>query len=166
MKNFLAAPKMMSFSHLPPVKKTAFLMELENFLALLISWRRYSNSQYSITSFDCSWFWAKNLSNFVSLPWKLHNRYCHIMNLHWWVSSSLLRLEFRSVTNHEGVFCILGQGMGSFFPIDYSIIRMHKFLLKRSICFCFMYFRYTNHFDMSFYPDLILTLSWFYPDFI
>ena len=27
--------------------------------------------------FDYSWFLAKNLSNFVSLPWKLHNRYCH-----------------------------------------------------------------------------------------
>ena len=24
-----------------------------------------------------SWFLAKNLSNFVSIPWKLHNRYCH-----------------------------------------------------------------------------------------
>ena len=23
------------------------------------------------------WFLAKNLSNFVSLPWKLHNWYCH-----------------------------------------------------------------------------------------
>ena len=28
-------------------------------------------------SFDYSWFLAKNLSNFVSLPWKLHNQYCH-----------------------------------------------------------------------------------------
>ena len=28
-------------------------------------------------SFDCSWFFAKNLCNFVSLSWKLHNRYCH-----------------------------------------------------------------------------------------
>ena len=25
------------------------------------------------------WFLGKNLSNFVSLPWKLHNRYCHIV---------------------------------------------------------------------------------------
>ena len=23
------------------------------------------------------WFLAKNISDFVSLPWKLHNRYCH-----------------------------------------------------------------------------------------
>ena len=37
----------------------------------------YSNSQNSIISFDYSSFLAKNLSNFISLPWKLHNRYCH-----------------------------------------------------------------------------------------
>ena len=28
-------------------------------------------------SIDYSWSFAKNISNFVSLPWKLHNRYCH-----------------------------------------------------------------------------------------
>ena len=39
--------------------------------------RHYSNSQNSIFSFDYSWFLAKNLSNFVSLSWKLYNRYCH-----------------------------------------------------------------------------------------
>jgi hypothetical protein len=38
--------------------------------------RHYSNSQSSIISLDYSWFLAKNLSKFVSLPWKLHNRYC------------------------------------------------------------------------------------------
>ena len=37
----------------------------------------YTNSQNSMITFDYSWFLAKNLSNFVSLPWKLHNRYCH-----------------------------------------------------------------------------------------
>ena len=31
--------------------------------------------------FDFSWFLAKNLSDFVSLPWKLHNRYCHPIEL-------------------------------------------------------------------------------------
>ena len=30
-----------------------------------------------VISFDYSWFLAKNLSSFVPLPWKLHNRYCH-----------------------------------------------------------------------------------------
>ena len=38
----------------------------------------YTNLQNSMISFDYSWFLAKNLSNFVSLPWKLHNSYCHI----------------------------------------------------------------------------------------
>ena len=37
----------------------------------------YSNSQNLVISFEYSWFLAKNLSNFVSLPWKLHNRKCH-----------------------------------------------------------------------------------------
>ena len=37
----------------------------------------YSNFQNLVISFKYSWFLAKNLSNFVSLPWKLHNRYCH-----------------------------------------------------------------------------------------
>ena len=43
----------------------------------------YTNLQNSMISFDCSWFLAKNLSNYVSFPWKLHNRYCHnwLMNL-------------------------------------------------------------------------------------
>ena len=39
--------------------------------------RHYSNSQNSIILFDYSWFLPKNLSNFLSLPWKLNNRYCH-----------------------------------------------------------------------------------------
>ena len=43
--------------------------------------RHYSNSQNLIISFEYSWFLAKNLSSFVSLPWKLHNRKCH--NVHW-----------------------------------------------------------------------------------
>ena len=37
----------------------------------------YSNFQNLVISFEYSWFLAKNLSNFVSLPWKLHNRECH-----------------------------------------------------------------------------------------
>ena len=40
----------------------------------------YSNSQNLVISFEYSWFLVKNLSNFLSLPWKLHNRYCHNMN--------------------------------------------------------------------------------------
>ena len=37
----------------------------------------YTNSQNSMISFQNSWLFAKNLSIFVSLPWKLYNRYCH-----------------------------------------------------------------------------------------
>ena len=37
----------------------------------------YSNFQNLVISFEYSWFLAKNLSNFVSLSWKLHNRECH-----------------------------------------------------------------------------------------
>ena len=36
-KTFLAAPKMVSFSKLPAVKKTLFLVQVEIFLAILIS---------------------------------------------------------------------------------------------------------------------------------
>ena len=43
--------------------------------------RHYSNSQNLVISFEYSWFLAKNLSNFVPLPWKLHNQYCHTA---WW----------------------------------------------------------------------------------
>ena len=39
--------------------------------------RHYSKSQNLVISFEYSWFLAKNLFNFVSLPWKLHNRKCH-----------------------------------------------------------------------------------------
>ena len=42
-------------------------------------WHLPIKLQDSMTSFDYSWFIAKNLSNFVSLPWKLHNRYCHTL---------------------------------------------------------------------------------------
>ena len=41
--------------------------------------RHYSNSQNLVISFEYSWFLAKNLSNFVTLAWKLHNRKCHIL---------------------------------------------------------------------------------------
>ena len=37
----------------------------------------YSNFQNLVISFEYSWFLAKSHFNFVSLPWKLHNRECH-----------------------------------------------------------------------------------------
>ena len=41
----------------------------------------YTNLQNSMISFDYSWFLAKKHSNFVTLPWKIHNRYCHRLKL-------------------------------------------------------------------------------------
>ena len=40
-----------------------------------------ANYQNSTISFDYSWFLAKSISYFLSLPWKLHNRYCHTLQL-------------------------------------------------------------------------------------
>ena len=40
----------------------------------------YSNFQNLVISLKYSWFLAKNLSYFVSLPWKLHNREWHNIN--------------------------------------------------------------------------------------
>ena len=45
--------------------------------------RHCSNSENSIISFEYGDFLAKNFSNFVSLPWKLHNRYCHTVYPIW-----------------------------------------------------------------------------------
>ena len=44
----------------------------------------YSNFQNMVISFEYSWFLAKNLSNFVSLPWKLHDWYCHTADCTAW----------------------------------------------------------------------------------
>ena len=41
----------------------------------------YSNFQNLVISFEYSGSLAKNLSNFVSLPWKLLNRYCHAWDI-------------------------------------------------------------------------------------
>ena len=57
----------------------------------------YTNLQNSMISFDYSWFLAKNISNFVSLPCKLHNRYCHIVRKTYWKHTYwILMLLFHS----------------------------------------------------------------------
>ena len=53
------------------------IFDIENWLQSFLTPPHYINLQNSMISFDYSWFLAKNLSNFVSLPWKFHNRYCH-----------------------------------------------------------------------------------------
>ena len=55
----------------------------------------YTNLQNSMISFDCSWFVAKNLSNFISLPWTFHNRYCH--NMHIWHSKQFFTIYNKAV---------------------------------------------------------------------
>ena len=53
-----------------------------------------TNLQNSMISLDYRWFWAKNLSNIVSLPWKLHNRYFHsTYSLYMYFDSKLLAYE-------------------------------------------------------------------------
>ena len=48
-----------------------------------VAWPDYPYySQNLVISFEYSWFLTKNLSNFVSLPWKLQNRYCHNVSIH------------------------------------------------------------------------------------
>ena len=52
---------------------------LKNMNAQFLTARHYTNSQKSLISFGHVKK-GKNLSNFVSLELKLHNRYCHIVN--------------------------------------------------------------------------------------
>ena len=54
----------------------------------------YSNSPNLVISFDYTSFLAKKLSNFVSLPWKLHNRYYHTKE---WIESSVIGFSFKCV---------------------------------------------------------------------
>ena len=45
-----------------------------------------------------SWFLAKNLSNFVSLPWKLDNPYCHKLYI-----ASIFRKSIKKISDTEFV---------------------------------------------------------------
>ena len=54
----------------------------------------YTNLQNSMFLFDYSWFLAKNISNYVSLLWKLYNRYCHTAQLPIWQKLWLYILIF------------------------------------------------------------------------
>ena len=83
----------------------------------------YSNFQSSIISLHYSWFLPQNLSNFVSLPWKLHNRYCRnskflapviyfadpIWTSLWavWVEQHAQYIWFLLQTSQEGLKCII-----------------------------------------------------------
>ena len=52
-------------------------MIFESQILALLATPHYTNSQNSMFLFDYTWCLAKTLSNFVSLPWKLHNQFCH-----------------------------------------------------------------------------------------
>ena len=79
--------------------------------------RYYLNSQSSIISSDYRWFLDKNLSNFVFLPWNLHNRYSHksrllmvsisrwtILNKFWWlmdIQNYLFQMDHMVIGEHQ-----------------------------------------------------------------
>ena len=71
----------------------------------------YSNFQNLVISFEYSWFLIKNLSNFVSLPWKLHNRKCHNNQVYnWplicvWYFCWLHPFLTKNSPMHRSVFC-------------------------------------------------------------
>ena len=43
-----------------------------------------------------SWFLGQNLSTFASLPWKLHNQYCHISRTIQWIIKQFPHLKIGS----------------------------------------------------------------------
>ena len=73
-------------------------------------------SQFTLP-FKCDYFLPKNLTNFVSLPWKLDNPYCYI-----------------EITTYFNVFNAISSLSFSLYLL--SLIRHKKYLAQNSIC-CF-----------------------------
>ena len=72
----------------------AFLGQPRRTLGSSLTYRepfRPSLSWHSVSLHCGLKFLAKNLSNFVSLPWKLHNRYCHTAH------SDMILAHFESI---------------------------------------------------------------------
>ena len=92
----------------------------------------YSNFQNLEISFEYSWFLAKNLSNFVSLPWKLHNRECHTAET---LPVSIRGILFSNQTIYNTI-CWFAGSMGQmtcqpnifFFIIDCKILCTNCFI--------------------------------------
>ena len=69
----------------------------------------YSNFQNLGISFEYSWFLAETLSNFVSLPWKLHNRECHSGQLEdmnmitWKLVNNLHKIDPKLILNRREI---------------------------------------------------------------
>ena len=76
----------------------------------------YTNFQNLVISFEYSWFLAKNLSNFVSLPWKLHDRECH--TIHTSKEARQKLFQILDTTKEESIGCFkhffLIQNFGSY----------------------------------------------------
>ena len=69
--------KVLIFFNEKKIRKIPIIFDIENWL-----WKSnfglFDSLPLQFSKFgNYSWFVAKNLSNFVSLSWKLHNRYCH-----------------------------------------------------------------------------------------
>ena len=62
------------------IRKFRIIFDIENWLwksNFGTFWHLPIRLISKIQSFHYDWFLVRNLPNFVSLPWKLHNRYCH-----------------------------------------------------------------------------------------
>ena len=64
-----------SYSLMKKIRKIWMIFDFEVKFRHFLTPPHYTNLQNSMISFDCRWFRDKKLSNFVYLPWKLHNRY-------------------------------------------------------------------------------------------
>ena len=81
IKNKNCAPKLI-FVNEKKLRKIQIIFDVENWLwksnfGTFLHLPILVNLQNWMISFDFSWFLAKSISNFVYLPWKLHNPYCH-----------------------------------------------------------------------------------------
>ena len=86
--------------------------------------RHYSNSQNLIISFEYSWYLGKNLSYFVSLPWKLHNRKCHTVH-----SAQNIGMAYLMNCNPDQI---------NLYGLQDAILKPHfkQWLLTNHILFC------------------------------
>ena len=120
---------------------------------------QFSKSIITI-SFEYTWFFAKNLSNFVSLPWKLHNRYCdsghdlilQIFQLMYWVQMNSFNIFLLSCLCQRGhIFFAILQHFGTiklFSTIGrWSLWISANLTEKRSL---------QNHFNVLYFRILIL----------
>ena len=96
-----------------------------------------------VISFNYSWCLAKNLSDFISLPWKLHNRYCHT------VSSPQTFKNVQFTRNYFAtlvlLYCICDKNENMsllrniiwilLFSWDWPFLQIAKYMHKKSVFF-------------------------------